>query len=96
MRTAEQKGILHYFIPQYDELALFAMSLACVLLIIAAAFSDNLTINIASLGGLDIRLVIAAFVFFSGLILSIYHALTDRPKTSLEKSFLRQLMTAKR
>jgi len=28
------------------------------------------------------------FVFLSGLVLSIYHAFTDRPKSDLEKSFM--------
>jgi len=82
-----QRGMLRYVVPQYDEIALFAMSLTCALLLFAAATSENLDIHISP-GEADIRLIAALLVFFSGLVLSIYHAFTDRPKTTLEKSFM--------
>jgi hypothetical protein len=85
MKIEAPKGI---FIPQYDEIALFAMSLTCALLISAAAFSGNLPINLADVREIDIRFIGAVFVFFAGLLLSIYHAFTDKPKTPIEKSFM--------
>jgi hypothetical protein len=88
MRNEDQPGILHNIIPQYDETALFAMSLTCALLLIAAIFSGNLDIHIVPERDADPRIIAAAFVFLSGLLLSMYHAFTDRPKTSLEKSFM--------
>jgi hypothetical protein len=89
MRTEDQRGFLHYFIPQYDEIALFAMSLTCALFIVVAAFAArNMDIYINYERGVDPRIIAVPLVFLSGLLLSIYHAFTDRPKTSLEKSFM--------
>jgi len=88
MTTEDHRRLLHYFIPQYDEIALFAMSLTCALLLAVAAFSPNLSIQINSSRDVDPRIIVAIAVFLSGLVLSLYHAFTDRPKTSLEKSFM--------
>ncbi len=88
MRAENQRPFFHYFIPQYDEVALFAMSLTCALLIITTALSGNLNIQINLERGVDPRIIAASFVFLSGLLLSMYHAFTDRPKTTLEKSFM--------
>jgi hypothetical protein len=90
MTIAYQRGALYYIIPQYDEIALFAMSLTCVLLILAAVLSGNPDVQIAIYPERDAdpRIIAAAFVFLSGLLLSLYHAFTDRPKTALEKSFM--------
>ena len=85
------RGILYHIIPQYDEIALFAMSLTCSLLIIAVALSGDLSIqeiHIVPERDADPRIIAAILIFFSGLLLSIYHAFTDRPKTLLEKSFM--------
>ena len=80
--------ILSFFIPTYDEVTLFAMSFACSLLLLTSAFSIKWNISESMLRGDDLSsLVIAAF-FLAGLVLSIYHAFTDRPKTEFEKMLM--------
>jgi len=81
----QPRRILRYFIPQYDEVALFAMSLTCALLLMVGVFSTNWKVrfDLPSADGLKMSLVI--LFFLSGLALSLYHALVDRQKSSFEK-----------
>jgi len=83
-----QRSFLWSFIPKYDEVALFAMSLTCSLLIISAVYSHSSAAITISSSDFDPRIIAAIFVYCSGLVLSMYHAFTDRPKTALEKSFM--------
>jgi hypothetical protein len=62
------------------------MSLTCALLLLSVLYPENVELNIVPCRDLDHRLIIAVFVFFSGLIVSIYYAFTDRPKSNLKKS----------
>ncbi len=65
------------------------MSLTCVLFLVVAAFAaGDVEMHIYYYRGVDPRVIAVPFVFLSGLLLSIYHAFTDRPKTPLEKSFM--------
>jgi hypothetical protein len=85
MTAKENYGILRYIIPQYDEISLFAMSFTCSLLIIAAALETRWDIRNPFSTMEDVKIMAIIVMFISGLILSIYHAFSDRPKTSLEK-----------
>jgi hypothetical protein len=85
MKHTKSRGILRYIIPQYDEVALFAMSLTCVLLLGIGALSTNWKESLEFSRGDDIRIILMGLVFLLGLTLSIYHAFTDRSKTSIEK-----------
>jgi len=87
MSIEQKRGFIAYLIPQYDEIALFAMSLTCALILFTIPFAGSVNLSIDS-RDLDPRALGAAFVFLSGLVLSIYHAFTDRPKSELEKSFM--------
>ncbi len=88
MRIENRQLVFHYIIPQYDEIALFAMSLTCVLLLAAAFLSGPVELTFDAERDFDPRAVAAAFVFLAGLVLSIYHAFTDRPKKPIEKTFM--------
>ncbi|MCE5211823.1 MAG: hypothetical protein LLG40_09745 [Deltaproteobacteria bacterium] len=93
-KHTKSKGILRFFIPQYDEISLFAMSMTCTFLFGVFLLSTTLnefseyykTYNLSNFS--DFRIILAIIVFFSGLTLSIYHAFTDRPKSSMEKYFM--------
>lgn len=91
MKFIEYRGPFRYFNPQYDEIVLFTMSFTCILLLLTALFSYNYQeMEIPSLDSrvYNPRVIAAIVVFIAGLILSIYHAFIDRPKTNLEKSIM--------
>ncbi len=83
--SAKPKGILYYIIPQYDEVTLFAMSYTCVLLFVFNFHSVNWgeTLELDRDGA--VVYIFMILVFFLGLLLSMYHAFTDRPKSQVEK-----------
>src|SRR4030043_220073 len=85
MTTKNKWGILHYIIPQYDEITLFSMSFTCGLLLIVGALSIKWEIRTSSSTGDDVEILIIAVFFIAGLVLSIYHAFAKRRKTSFEK-----------
>ncbi len=74
-------------IPDYDELAPFAMSFTCILLIatgLAAEWdSFHISFSVSDLGVFVIYLLFAA-----GLVLSFYHAFSNRRKTLVEKKLM--------
>ena len=80
-----KSGILHYIIPQYDEITLFSMSFTCGLLLIAGALSTRWEIRTPSSSGENVQIMIIGIFFMAGLVLSIYHAFVGRRKTSFEK-----------
>ncbi len=92
MKFVEYRKPFRLFIPQYDEIVLFTMSLTCLLLLIAGILSAKPEIDIVSLRENDLKKVLIVMVipliFVAGLTLSIYHAFVDRPKTTLEKSIM--------
>jgi hypothetical protein len=78
-------------IPQYDEIVLFAMSLTCLLLLISGILSHISELEIAVQGHHDPRIIVPGIfiaIFMAGLVLSLYHAFVDRPKTETEKSLM--------
>jgi hypothetical protein len=85
MQEREPRGILRYIIPQYDEIALFTMSLTCALLLITGFVSSSTNIQLESPREYDPRIIAAGLIFSAGFALSIYHAFSDRPKTYFEK-----------
>lgn len=84
MTTQQQRGILRYIIPRYDEVSLFAMSLTCILLLVVGLFSTS-KIRLDLSTGDDLKILLLVLVFFTGIVLSIYHAFVNKPKSSLEK-----------
>ncbi len=88
MKNKASSSFLKYIIPQYDEIALFAMSLTFALLLLAGVLLGNkdLQFEYISPRDFDPRIILAILVFFAGFVLSIYHAFVNRPKTSFEKS----------
>jgi hypothetical protein len=75
------------FIPTFNEVSLFSMSLTCLLLIITNfKFHIVFTSNPPANGHYEVLIVYA--VFAGGLLLSIFHAFSTREKSSLEKIFM--------
>jgi len=91
MKFIEYRRPFRLLIPQYDEIVLFTMSLTCLLLLITGILSHSSEIELASSIIYDpIFLVPMIFIaiFIAGLVLSLYHAFVDRPKTEIEKSLM--------
>lgn len=88
MKFIEHRGPFRFLIPQYDEIVLFTMSFTCVVLLINGLLSYNQNIEFTSSEEYGPRIIIAGIIFLAGLVLSLYHAFVDRPKTTLEKSFM--------
>jgi len=88
MKYQIQGRTLRIFIPQYDEIVLFTMSFTCILLLLTSVLTHYSDIQSISPTEYDPRIIVAVFIFFAGLVLSLYHAFFDRPKTSLQKSFM--------
>ncbi|MBI5057638.1 MAG: hypothetical protein HZB61_13570 [Nitrospirae bacterium] len=84
MTTQESTKIFRHIIPNYDEITLFAMGFTCGLLLIAGIFSANWQIS-KPLSRDDLNFFVLAALFLTGLVFSIYHAFTVRPKKSFEK-----------
>jgi hypothetical protein len=84
----ESHGILRHIIPQYDEIVLRTMSVTCALLLLDGVLSTRGNIHIGYPEKIDPRLIVIFMIFLTGVALSIYHALIDRPKTAVEKSFM--------
>jgi hypothetical protein len=91
MKFMECRRSFRLLIPQYDEIVLFAMSLTCLLLLITGVLSHISEIEQTSRGQYDPFIIgpfIFVAIFMAGLVLSLYHAFVDRPKTEIEKSFM--------
>jgi hypothetical protein len=88
MKFRDQRGPFRFLLPQYDEVVLFTMSLTCALLLITGVLSINREVQLVPPSEYDPRIIAASFIFVAGLLLSLYHAFVDRPKTRLEKSFM--------
>ncbi len=75
------------FVPRFSEVALFSMSLTCILLV-STNFDFNLDFTVNAMNPGKFGIVGAYAVFCSGLFLSIFHAFSDRKKSSFEKIFM--------
>jgi hypothetical protein len=87
MTSRLRSRVRSFLIPDYDELALFAMSFTCILLIATGLPAEwdslHLTFSVSDLGVFAIYLLFAA-----GLVLSFYHAFSNRRKTLVEKKLM--------
>ncbi|MHC4728197.1 MAG: hypothetical protein ACYS17_13330 [Planctomycetota bacterium] len=85
---SEKRNILAWlFIPRYNELALFLMSIAFILVFITHA--DLRTASYKPLlNDFDIKIIIALVLFVLGIIFSLYHVFTTREKTDGEKAVM--------
>ena len=85
MKSDKRNPIARLLIPRYNELALFLMSIAFVLLFFAhsdlRASSHDILFD-----DFDPRSYIALVVFVLGILFSLYHVFTTRQKTDLEKT----------
>jgi hypothetical protein len=91
MKFQEQRGLFRFLLPQYDEIVLFTMSLTCLLLLIIGVLSHISEIELTSPRQYDTGIIVPIIfiaIFMAGLVLSLYHAFVDRPKTEIEKSFM--------
>jgi hypothetical protein len=81
----DKRNILErLFIPRYNELVLFLMSISFILVFITDADLIAHTHDVLIKEGIPIALIFFAL----GIIYSIYHVFTNREKTAWEKSFL--------
>ncbi len=78
-------SVERYLIPQYDELALFLMSSAFLLVLVYEVVFQGSTLGLRAQ---DIGFVVSLMVLFftAGIALSVYHVFIDRPKTRHEKA----------
>jgi hypothetical protein len=91
MKFIEYSKPFRLLIPRYDEIVLFTMSLTCLLLLITGVLSHISEIELAFPIKYDSRILVPMIfiaIFMSGLVLSLYHAFVNRPKTEVEKSFM--------
>jgi len=75
-----------FFIPTYNELSLFMMSMAFLLVFF---FNEQLRTGLIKLlGGPGDRggIIVCLIFFIAGIVLSLYHVFTDRKKTYIEKN----------
>jgi len=86
MRVRINRDSISIIMPQYDEIVLYTMSFTCLLLLFSLLLSHE--IQFIPPREYDPRLLVAILIFLAGLVLSLYHAFIDRPKKSLEKSFM--------
>jgi len=83
---ARIRGYLSFFVPHYDELALFAMSFTCLLFLADILLGLNWhAFSFYQIGTEGLKFVIALFIFLYGMFLSLYHAFTDRGKSDTDK-----------
>ena len=75
------------FIPRYNELALFLMSFAFVLLFFTHADLRAASYKPLS-GNFRMRVLIALGLFVLGIMFSLYHVFTAREKTEGEKAVM--------
>jgi hypothetical protein len=84
MKSEKRNPIARFFIPRYNELALFLMSISFVLIFFThpdlrararEIFSDDF----------DPRTYITPVLFVLGILFSLYHVFTVRRKTNWEK-----------
>ncbi len=103
MRSQLKRIISRFFIPQYDEITLFATSLAFVFIcfvsldvvvILLESFFKDVKIYSQYIGILYavVYFLLHAFILIGGILypvtLSIYHVFTERRKTYYEKSII--------
>jgi uncharacterized membrane protein len=81
------KFLYWLFIPRFNEVSLFSMSLTCILLV-ATNFNYNIEFTANPIDAGNYGIIGAYAVIFSGLLLSIFHAFSDRKKSSFEKIFM--------
>lgn len=71
------------FLPTYDEPSLFVMGLS-FFLIFCADLELRLSVQNLVMDG-DVRSFFAGGIFFMGMLLSVYHFFSARPKSDFEK-----------
>ena len=87
METEKRNLIAWLFIPRYNELALFLMSIAFVLLFLTHA--DLRAVSYKPLfNDFNLRVYIALVLFVLGIMFSLYYVFTTREKTDGEKAVM--------
>jgi peptidoglycan/LPS O-acetylase OafA/YrhL len=75
-----------WFIPKYDELTIFMMTVALLLLFLFDnSFRSKVVWLVVESGRDAFRVVILILFFLAGGLLSVYHVFTERSKTKIEK-----------
>jgi hypothetical protein len=80
-------SISRLLIPRYDEISLFTMSVAFILLYLT---DEELRIDAYKFvyTDIDIRGYFFIFIVFSGMVLSLIHIILKREKTDIEKTLM--------
>ncbi len=90
MNTKNNKDIFSsLFIPHYDELSLFIMGYVCLLLLFFNNPPSKWDFSDPYMHMNDMLLLSLIFLpLIMGLFLCLYHAFTDRQKTTIEKKLM--------
>jgi len=81
----EERSLLsRIFIPHYDELSLYLMSLSFILIFVLTPDLRSSSKHIF-FSGSDLRAAFIPFIFLLGVLLSLYHVFTSRKKADWEK-----------
>jgi len=76
------------FVPHYDELSLFTMSYIFILLVLVNNPPGTWNFSNISITVFHPGLILILSAFLGGLVLCIYHAFSQRKKTSFEKKIM--------
>ncbi len=85
VNTDPRNAVTRLFIPRYDEMALFLMSLAFVLVFFTNGDLRSKAHQLIVEDKFDPRIYIALGLFVAGILFSLYHAFTMRQKSDGEK-----------
>lgn len=85
MKLDPRNPISRLFIPRYNEIALFLMSLAFVLIFCTDAELRAGSHDLFFEEKFDPRIYIAFGLFVAGIVFSLYHVFTTRQKSDWEK-----------
>ncbi len=89
MKQERNPNILkELFIPDYDELALFSMSLSCFLLLVSNNPPSSWDLNGLFHGKDWFVSSLFVFLFVGGMFLCLFHAFSKRQKTLIEKKMM--------
>ena len=84
MKVDYHNPVVRLFVPRYNELALFLMSITFILVFFSY---DELQTILGKFffEHFDPRLFLLLVIFVLGIVFSLYHVFTERRKTSFEK-----------
>ena len=83
MKSDNRNTLARLFVPRYNELTLFQMSITFILIFLTHAdFRDD--VKNYFVDGFDLRIIIVLVLFILGLRFSLYHVFLTGPKSDWE------------